>query len=552
MKYIHAHRQKGAVLVYTAIGIIVLVGIAALALDLGRFFVLRTQMQNAVDAAALAGGAELDMQPGARRRAIDAAVNLLTHQSGYPNAGENLLEGLNVTVPAQGENPNFTFYCYIGASDTTLNASCDAASPVQDPANPGKYFASGDADAHYVRLTLNERAIDLFFLPVLNLWPYGDNIETHEAGTTATALAGRRWYICEYNPLMMCDPFEHGAAVPGVNNIRQAVAGGHFVPGDVISIKAETSVDKDWGPGDFGYLVPGAFENPENGAKALGEYLARRDRQACTPALGHIRTGNIQSFPDAALDSIFDIYGSSFNAAFSPPAPNVVNYPPWDPYNDNNNGRFTWKPWLGGHRFGNSDWDRSGYWMAYHGAPQPDVTTWTVDGKTVNWATATRWEVYRKEIADAATPAALPCSDDTPPAPFVTWGNGKNSPSPVVFDCADHNNNPLEGDKDGVLPMTWPSVSKVGPSPSYADGRPNQGHNPGDYERRLFYVAVINCDEQNIHGSQPDPVKISAIAKVFMLRDAPDPAADFTYLGEFVGLADETDDEIHYEVVLYE
>ena len=59
-------RQHGAILVMTALFIVVLIGVAALAMDVGRLVILRSQMQNAADAAALAAAAAA---PGACRAA---------------------------------------------------------------------------------------------------------------------------------------------------------------------------------------------------------------------------------------------------------------------------------------------------------------------------------------------------------------------------------------------------------------------------------------------------------------------------------------------------
>ena len=64
--------QRGALMVATALFIVVLVGIGTLALDLGRLFILKTQMQNAVDAAALAAAAELTGGVGLQR-VVDAS-----------------------------------------------------------------------------------------------------------------------------------------------------------------------------------------------------------------------------------------------------------------------------------------------------------------------------------------------------------------------------------------------------------------------------------------------------------------------------------------------
>ena len=65
--------QRGAYLVIVSLLLVVLIGFGALALDLGRLFILRSEMQNAADAAALAAARELGREAGAQGRAILAA-----------------------------------------------------------------------------------------------------------------------------------------------------------------------------------------------------------------------------------------------------------------------------------------------------------------------------------------------------------------------------------------------------------------------------------------------------------------------------------------------
>ena len=52
-------RQSGAAAILVAFLMIVFLGIAALALDIGYLYVVRTELQNAADAAALAGAGRL-------------------------------------------------------------------------------------------------------------------------------------------------------------------------------------------------------------------------------------------------------------------------------------------------------------------------------------------------------------------------------------------------------------------------------------------------------------------------------------------------------------
>lgn len=76
-------KQQGAYLAMMAVLIVVLIGIAALVLDLGRVLTLRADMQAAADAAALAAAVELDGKPGAIDRARSAARFLISHDSRF-------------------------------------------------------------------------------------------------------------------------------------------------------------------------------------------------------------------------------------------------------------------------------------------------------------------------------------------------------------------------------------------------------------------------------------------------------------------------------------
>jgi hypothetical protein len=77
------HHERGSVVVLAAVVIIVLLGILALAIDLGYLYSGRTQLQNAVDAAALAG-------VSMRRTALDESeTNNLTRQYAIEFAARN-------------------------------------------------------------------------------------------------------------------------------------------------------------------------------------------------------------------------------------------------------------------------------------------------------------------------------------------------------------------------------------------------------------------------------------------------------------------------------
>lgn len=82
----HGHDGRGQILVIVAVAMVVLLGIAALAVDLGFAWMLRRQAQNAVDPAAIAAARWIDDTTGATLidpvKARDAAC-FYAHQNGY-------------------------------------------------------------------------------------------------------------------------------------------------------------------------------------------------------------------------------------------------------------------------------------------------------------------------------------------------------------------------------------------------------------------------------------------------------------------------------------
>src|SRR3979409_2063188 len=68
---------NGIILPYVTLMLIVIVGMAVLAIDGARFMSLQTQLQNGADALALAGAAELDRARAAGVRGVNAIRRVL-------------------------------------------------------------------------------------------------------------------------------------------------------------------------------------------------------------------------------------------------------------------------------------------------------------------------------------------------------------------------------------------------------------------------------------------------------------------------------------------
>ena len=80
------HKQQGAVLILVVVGMLGMLAVVGLALDSGHAMLNKTRLQNAVDAAALAGAKELDLTSDtllARQAAIGAlAANAASDGNG--------------------------------------------------------------------------------------------------------------------------------------------------------------------------------------------------------------------------------------------------------------------------------------------------------------------------------------------------------------------------------------------------------------------------------------------------------------------------------------
>jgi len=147
------NKQRGAVAIITGLAMVVLVGFAGLALDGGRLYVNKTELQNAADSCALAAAFELTGAP--------IPSDAFGHAE---NAGK--LVGSENSVDFQGDT--------ISAGDIVVEFS---------PALSGPWLAAGSAggDSKYVRCTIAEDEISPWFMQVLG---FGE--QTVAALATAT------------------------------------------------------------------------------------------------------------------------------------------------------------------------------------------------------------------------------------------------------------------------------------------------------------------------------------------------------------------------------
>lgn len=156
----HPQRERGAYAVAFVLTVVLLMGFIGLALDAGRLFVAKTELQNAADACALSAAAALT---GANDDQLDQA-----EAWGKLAGGRNLVGMQDKAVPANDITVSFS---------TSLD---------------GQYLPRMSVDAgnvlsmRYVRCTMRERDIETVLIQVINLLP-GNAIGLQEAAATAVA-----------------------------------------------------------------------------------------------------------------------------------------------------------------------------------------------------------------------------------------------------------------------------------------------------------------------------------------------------------------------------
>lgn len=162
-----AARQRGAVLITTALVLLFLLGFMGIALDFGRLFIVKSELQTAMDSCALAAARELDGKAGAVSRASHAGV---------------LAANLN---PVDLQSVSWRGSRQLASTDLRfLNASYQPS--------------TGDTDARYAECRFTKSGIQLWLLQALGLF-INDPArfpDTSSVGALAVATLGSAQSAC--------------------------------------------------------------------------------------------------------------------------------------------------------------------------------------------------------------------------------------------------------------------------------------------------------------------------------------------------------------------
>lgn len=257
---------SGAIAPMTAAGLIALFALLALAVDGARLYNLHTELQDAVDAAALAGATQLDGQDGARARATQAVTASLV--TNFQRLSDDGLGG-NVTI-----------------SPGNIRFLVDLTSRTE---------AANDAEAAFIEVMADPRDMTFIFAGIVGNFLADD--------VSARAVAGLGSALCKVPPLMICQissvDLTNADALKGYGITMRSAGNG-----------------SQWVDGNFGFLAP---DTVSLGANELRDALGRvNPRAECLGEVVTTEPGQNDAVRDG-FNTRFDIYSGNASSLRSDP-----------------------------------------------------------------------------------------------------------------------------------------------------------------------------------------------------------------------------------------
>lgn len=292
-----SQRQCGAVMILFAVSLTVLLGFMALVIDLGRTYVVRTELQNAADSAALAGAKDLNQTAAGVTSAVTTAIAMAA-QNNFKFSSPVAITIANLSV---GSCPDDS--CMVLASTVTSNALA-----------AGKTFLKVDIPS--VTLTA-------FVAQVIGI---------ASTSTFGRAVAGH--FLNNVTPLGVCavDPVTKGGVIAATGELtefgfRRGIA--YNIP--QLNPLGGANGDPIWiNPLDS----PPAACDPANAAPSASgpmRLLACTGTSAVVKAVGgfvYANTGGSYGPMEKALNSRFDDFtgGNACDPSTAPPDTNIKSY----------------------------------------------------------------------------------------------------------------------------------------------------------------------------------------------------------------------------------
>lgn len=495
-----ARDVRGSVALYIALGTMVFLPVGAIAIELSSLMALHTEVQQAAEAAALAGAKELDFTDAGLTAAEDAAKNAVTNFQSLAADEGNVVEIDTVqflwALPPAGQT-NYELYATTKASEV-----------------------------RYIRTVTEPRThVSGLLTAFLAIWT-GDGNEAATNIVAGSAVAGRTAVACRTLPLMMCNPAESGTAIANALGAHEKF--GDFLKANPRWTRAQFRIKwigpgASFGPGTFGLLEPTISEKP--GAKGVEDELALNIPSFCVALDGatvdpDIKTGQAATVAEG-LNVRFDMYKGNWksetNSAGYPPAPNVTKG-----YDNSGNGKQKCDPDIKYETDPNN----------YQNLPQDPCFTnanlsncfsfgGTIDKYSAMYGANNGFSLFKyfqvnhpKDIQGGSIKSSI---FDELKAKEIALNNEIGTPlPPTATQSAPVSRYTVyrwELDKASNIPGTQ---TKQGALPK-EEGRPVcNKNNVGSADRRLLYIAVVNCQAQAAEIAAHGKVTVREFAEGFV------------------------------------
>lgn len=290
-----ARRQRGAVAIILGLTLVMLIGFAGLAIDLGRFFVIKAELQNSMDACALAAASQL--RPGQNNPT--ALTKAIAYGRVFSTGGTG-----NIAVIKNRANFQSTV---VDIAPNQITFSDTLA---------GTYEEAGLADyntAAFAKCTFPLSGLPIFFMRVLNPLLDTQTVSAMAAATLA--------------------PSASACAIPvGVCKGTGSTAGSNFGLSVGQWLSPPVGPGSPYGTGNFGWID---FSPPGGGASELADLLIGPGQCSMTIGTEVGEPGSISSL-DVAWNSRFGLYkpgGGNPQVGTAPPdvtgySYTTANWPP--------------------------------------------------------------------------------------------------------------------------------------------------------------------------------------------------------------------------------
>jgi uncharacterized membrane protein len=148
-----SHKREGFVLIVTCIALTVLLGVAGLVVDVGRMYVVKSELQAFADAASLSAALDLDGTQAGIRRAGDAAAAIASGDNAMKwDMGSKAITGYKLEF-ARGENTPDAKSWEPSPADASGRRFVKVAVTVQVPLTLLRVVESIQADSSTVAVT---------------------------------------------------------------------------------------------------------------------------------------------------------------------------------------------------------------------------------------------------------------------------------------------------------------------------------------------------------------------------------------------------------------